>query len=199
MHIIKNRKIISDMNINIIFSHLEKIQKILQEYSIELSNTNYQNNSNSELLARVDKNIKDNIAIINEDIKDNFITESFYKGQISINEVKDENDDKINQKDIITDKYKKSDKDVLIYNKTKLKDIPSTEQNNNITKDNIKQNNSSKKQRQRRDNIYKIIQKGEVNIKDISSKIIGCSEKTILRELQYLLDTHSIVRIGEKR
>lgn len=187
------------MNINIIFSHLEKIQKILQEYSIELSNTNYQNNSNSELLARVDKNIKDNIAIINEDIKDNFITESFYKGQISINEVKDENDDKINQKDIITDKYKKSDKDVLIYNKTKLKDIPSTEQNNNITKDNIKQNNSSKKQRQRRDNIYKIIQKGEVNIKDISSKIIGCSEKTILRELQYLLDTHSIVRIGEKR
>lgn len=199
LHIIKNRKIISDMNINIIFSHLEKIQKILQEYSIELSNTNYQNNSNSELLARVDKNIKDNIAIINEDIKDNFITESFYKGQISINEVKDENDDKINQKDIITDKYKKSDKDVLIYNKTKLKDIPSTEQNNNITKDNIKQNNSSKKQRQRRDNIYKIIQKGEVNIKDISSKIIGCSEKTILRELQYLLDTHSIVRIGEKR
>ena len=199
LHLIKNRKIISDMNIEIIFSHLEKIQKILKEYSTELSKIDYHNNPNSQLLASVDKNIKDNISIINESIKDNIHNDDIYKGQIFINNIKDKSNNTINQKDIITDKYKKSDKDVLIYNNTKIKDIPNTQSDNKIIKDNINQKDFSKKQVQRRDSIYKIIQKGEVNIKDISSKIIGCSEKTILRELQYLLDTNMIVRIGEKR
>lgn len=37
------------------------------------------------------------------------------------------------------------------------------------------------------------------SIKDIASKVIGCSEKTVQRELNSLLEERAIVRIGEKR
>ncbi len=52
----------------------------------------------------------------------------------------------------------------------------------------------------RREQIVSLFVKGrDMSIKDISSKIKGCSEKTIQRELNTLVFDHVIERIGEKR
>lgn len=52
----------------------------------------------------------------------------------------------------------------------------------------------------RRDQILALFVKGvDVSIKDIASRIRGCSEKTIQRELNSLLYDNIIERIGEKR
>ncbi|MDB5260058.1 MAG: seg [Candidatus Nomurabacteria bacterium] len=52
----------------------------------------------------------------------------------------------------------------------------------------------------RRDQILALFIKGvDISIKDISSRIKGCSEKTIQRELNALLEDNVIDRIGEKR
>lgn len=52
----------------------------------------------------------------------------------------------------------------------------------------------------RREQILALFVKGvDVSIKDIASRIRGCSEKTIQRELNSLLSDNVIERIGEKR
>jgi predicted HTH transcriptional regulator len=51
----------------------------------------------------------------------------------------------------------------------------------------------------RRDQVLSLLSKDPISIKDISEKIVGCSEKTIQRELNALVDAHKITRIGEKR
>lgn len=65
---------------------------------------------------------------------------------------------------------------------------------------NKKRYNQRKAKNNRRDEILSFIPKGiDVSIKDISSKIKDCSEKTIQRELNNLVFEKAIVRIGEKR
>ena len=52
----------------------------------------------------------------------------------------------------------------------------------------------------RRDQILNLFVKGvDVSIKDVATRIKGCSEKTIQRELNALVYDNKIVRIGEKR
>lgn len=54
--------------------------------------------------------------------------------------------------------------------------------------------------KERRDAIMKTIRsKGTVTIKDISENITGCSEKTIQRDLQELIQHGVLIREGEKR
>lgn len=51
----------------------------------------------------------------------------------------------------------------------------------------------------RRDQVLGLLSMEPISIKDISEKIVGCSEKTIQRELNALVDAKKITRIGEKR
>jgi DeoR/GlpR family transcriptional regulator of sugar metabolism len=52
----------------------------------------------------------------------------------------------------------------------------------------------------RRSQIISLFTKGtEVSINDISKKIIGCSVKTLQRELNDLVSEGKINRVGEKR
>ncbi len=51
----------------------------------------------------------------------------------------------------------------------------------------------------RRDQVLGLLSIEPISIKDISEKIVGCSEKTIQRELNALVDARKITRIGEKR
>ena len=54
--------------------------------------------------------------------------------------------------------------------------------------------------RSRKDRILDIIKdKGEATIKDISSNVTDCSEKTIQRELIDLIKDNIILRDGERR
>ena len=52
----------------------------------------------------------------------------------------------------------------------------------------------------RQEQVLKVLSPSEeMSIKDIANKVRGCSEKTIQRELNELLEQKRIVRIGEKR
>ncbi len=59
---------------------------------------------------------------------------------------------------------------------------------------------SGEDKKERRDAIMKTIRsKGQVTIRDISKNIRGCSEKTIQRDLQELIQHGVLIREGEKR
>lgn len=86
---------------------------------------------------------------------------------------------------------------------TVIKDTPSvhTVLMNNSTKNNSSLSSSFQMRKQtRREQILALFVKGvDVSIKDIATRIRGCSEKTIQRELNALLYDNLIERIGEKR
>lgn len=67
-----------------------------------------------------------------------------------------------------------------------------TEKLDKADKDNDRQSN-------RRQEILNILSSTPISIKDIAMHIAGCSEKTIQRELNLLLDQRKIKKIGEKR
>jgi len=60
-------------------------------------------------------------------------------------------------------------------------------------------NVSEDRKSSRREQVLSLLSREPISIKDISEKIVGCSEKTIQRELNTLLDERKIQRIGEKR
>lgn len=63
-----------------------------------------------------------------------------------------------------------------------------------------KHNNGHKRKNLRKNAIIEFIKgHNEVNIKDIASNIVGCSEKTIQRELTELIEGGKIKRVGERR
>lgn len=64
----------------------------------------------------------------------------------------------------------------------------------------IKNKKGANRKQNRREQILNVFSRGvEVSINDISRKIVGCSVKTIQRELNNLLAEGSIAKIGEKR
>lgn len=75
----------------------------------------------------------------------------------------------------------------------------------NIKKDkmanhnNVRNVSDDKRQSSRRQEILKTLSRAPVSIKDISMHVLGCSEKTIQRELNALVDDGSVERVGEKR
>jgi alpha-L-fucosidase len=52
---------------------------------------------------------------------------------------------------------------------------------------------------ERKEEVIKSLSYIPVSIKDIAEKVLGCSEKTIQRELNNLVDEKRVNRIGEKR
>jgi predicted HTH transcriptional regulator len=60
-------------------------------------------------------------------------------------------------------------------------------------------NADEKRQSSRRVEILRTLSATPVSIKDISMHVLGCSEKTIQRELNNLVDDGSVERVGEKR
>ncbi len=85
----------------------------------------------------------------------------------------------------------------------KIKDISSVHTNlmEHVKSNNLPLASSFQMRKQsRREQILALFVKGvDVSIKDIASRIRGCSEKTIQRELNALLYDNLIERIGEKR
>jgi hypothetical protein len=68
------------------------------------------------------------------------------------------------------------------------------------TKRHLGQGNKNSEKSERRDMILKIIRKNKNStIKDISTMISGCSEKTIQRELLSLVSENILKKTGEKR
>lgn len=86
-------------------------------------------------------------------------------------------------------------------NALEIKNKESFHQTINRVKDNTSLDTSFQLRKyNRKDQILALFVRGvDINIKDISSRIKGCSEKTIQRELNNLVFEGKINRIGEKR
>lgn len=111
------------------------------------------------------------------------IRESKSKGQLSDNTIKDKNEVK---KQVVQDS-KDTPHSLIMRHATVVKQ-PTISSSFQMRKSS------------RREQILALFVKGvDVSIKDIASRIRGCSEKTIQRELNSLLYDNVIERIGEKR
>ena len=84
-------------------------------------------------------------------------------------------------------------------NATQNVSIKNTEMQNKFSRS-IFQTEGKDRKDKRKDYILKILSTSkEMSIKDVSNQIEGCSEKTVQRELNDLVDLKKIKRIGEKR
>ncbi len=82
----------------------------------------------------------------------------------------------------------------------KHKEILQHHQVHNIRETHTSDTSFQLRKHNRKDQILALFVRGvDINIKDISSRIRGCSEKTIQRELNSLVSEGKINRIGEKR
>jgi predicted HTH transcriptional regulator len=70
---------------------------------------------------------------------------------------------------------------------------------NDFKKTEVGREDNKERQSGRRQEILKALTGQPISIKEISQKVLGCSEKTIQRELNNLLDEKIIRREGEKR
>ncbi len=83
---------------------------------------------------------------------------------------------------------------------TLLSFMKKAETRGEINRINTPKKTEQKPKNDRRDNILKILRKkGEITIKDISTTISGCSEKTLQRELLALVQNGVLKKEGEKR
>jgi len=90
----------------------------------------------------------------------------------------------------------------VTYDKNVLKDGDNlNERNGVVSKPNTKLNSAPKlKQSDRKDIILNILKKdSNLTIKDFSSVIKDCSEKTIQRELTSLVEKGLVLKVGERR
>ncbi|MDQ1281786.1 MAG: hypothetical protein QG630_137 [Patescibacteria group bacterium] len=117
----------------------------------------------------------------------------------------------------INDNYKRQDeiiKDISPFIPNikvfKAKEEPVVKEKNNITvktftqksevKSSVKPRKSENRKQNRREQIISLFTKGvEISIHDISKKVVGCSIKTLQRELNTLVSNKKIDKIGDKR
>ena len=195
--IIKNRKLISQNNIDLIISYLNKCEVQLSEY-LNNNNSFNINNENNNIENNWDIFLKDNFSINN--VSDNSLktlNTSETLSNTTPNIISKTNPDNI--KDIETTSIRQMSNRKINNNQSNTiqdtnKDIYKTQ---SISTDNSKI--SSIINSNRREAIYKVLQTGEVSIKDISKKVKACSEKTILRELLFLIDNNLVSKTGERR
>jgi hypothetical protein len=81
---------------------------------------------------------------------------------------------------------------VLNKNENKITD-KSQDRNENV------RDMSNNRKLSRKEEVLKTLSSVPVSIKDVAEKVLGCSEKTIQRELNALVDSRLAIRIGEKR
>ena len=153
---------------------------------ISLANKNYgMSDMNAELLTRGCLYLKDMIAAIKLP-ETNIIKTDSAEIEKEIESIKDKEIDLISRTSLSEVKKETVDK-LVIKDMIKLQ----TGKTEKIISDDRKSS--------RRDQVLSLLSKDPISIKDISEKIVGCSEKTIQRELNTLVDAKKIVRIGEKR
>ena len=182
-------------NIRDIDLKLEEVEE-LEDFKIIHSphNTDMSKNTNQEE-RREDRNVKDK----NEDSK------SENKIKVSaINNIKDTQ--KTQTKDNAKDSGKKEIKNTKDTQNSEAKKHTDfdfkkldTVLSRNIRDIVTASDSINKRQDSRRNEILRLLSSTPITIKDISEKVLGCSEKTIQRELNSMLDDNVIERVGEKR
>lgn len=207
LNILAQRHIMSKSNVETIVSAIKDIIASLEEI--------YNNNQN--------------LSVINTDIENNTDTDEAYdiikdiiiddSSEVDVNNIKDMLD---RETDIVVNNnlYKRTEKDKTIDNRisssayqnnkiiTELRSIKDSKSSSQPIKDNFKNiknivsENSKDQDRHdsRKTMIMGVLKSGVMmSIKDISDYVPGCSEKTIQRDLNSLLESGLIKKTGEKR
>lgn len=217
----KNTKLISEMNCDIVIEALRGLENILvnQQFNFDKQNItileeDFFFNLSRDIQANnfVNQNTSFDVLTkrsLNKNSLPNFSNNSNFNKTIPSPNYRESLNDNLADKrqNTINDISKKISETKSIPNqkinaKPKLK-IESKTQAVNIKKkvipNKLVKKNSNRKQN-RREQILNVFSPGvEVSINDISKKIIGCSIKTIQREINNLLEEEKIAKIGEKR
>lgn len=194
----RDANLISRMNTEIVIEGLRILENILIKKQFTLSNENLYINDEEELIAILKE--KENVKI-NFNTSFDVLTER--NKNINEEEIKNLKKEKVVAVGTTAPKgqLEESIKDI-VEKVAPIKIAKKEEEKENKIKRNsvIKKPKNQDRKENRREQILSLFTKGtEVSINDISKKIIGCSVKTIQRELNSLLEEKKITRIGEKR
>lgn len=210
--IAKESNLISKMNIEIVIEALRVLENLLAKKQFTLKPENLFINEENYLLTLLED--KENTPVNTNTSYDALTGRSLEESSFSFVEkivkkesafakagARQENDlesikDKISKGQNTDIKDKAIEKEV-VKRTASLKDIPKSTATKINTKKAIQ---NQERKNNRREQILALFTKGtEVSIKDISKKIVGCSVKTIQRELNDLVSESKIEKIGEKR
>lgn len=216
----RNTKLISNMNCEIVIEALRSIEDILvkeqfrfdkqsinileEDLFYNLGRSDIYDNEPADIRTSYDVLSSRNLAIENKVILNqtkknksiNDISNNSKRQTVAINDIKNNINDINPKQSSISKKVNEinstsSNKDIHILKEAKVKPVK---------KLNHRNKKSSLIKESRRDQILNIFARGvEVSINDIAKKVIGCSIKTIQRELNILLEEGKITKIGEKR
>lgn len=216
----RNTKLISNMNCEIVIEALRSIEDILvkeqfrfnkqsinileEDLFYNLGRSDIYDNEPADIRTSYDVLSSRNLAVenkvnLNQSKKNkniNDISNNSKRQTITINDIKNNlNDNNLKQslisKRVVDSNQSSNTKDIHILKETKSKSVKKSTNRNK---------KSSLIKESRRDQILNIFARGvEVSINDIAKKVIGCSIKTIQRELNILLEEGKITKIGEKR
>jgi len=209
LHVAKNTNLISSMNIDIVIEGLRSLELVLIQKQFVLNKEDLfieQENDYQDILSNLNDN---NLKINNEKKLTSFdISESKEKIILSHYHNNDsDNNQSLPVKNTIStikesfNLIKDSEKNIVKDYKRQIINKPLlTIKKEKEIKVNLKKENIDKRKTDRKDQILSIFNKGiEISINDISKKIIGCSTKTLQRELNDLVSESKIKKIGEKR
>ncbi|MEA4910576.1 hypothetical protein SDC9_07939 [bioreactor metagenome] len=199
--IAKESNLISRMNVEIVIEALRVLENLLVKKQFNLRRENLFINEENFLISLLDT--KDEVSINTNTSYDVLTGRNIVEENFS-NQTKTENNKNISIKDKISKGQNLNIKDKTIEKeadktKTVIKD---TFKPSSIKPEPKAKKSAQNKERKnnRREQILALFSKGvEVSIKDISKKIVGCSVKTIQRELNDLVSENKIERIGDKR
>lgn len=209
--ITKESNLISRMNVEIVIEALRILENLLAKKQFNLKPENLFINEESFLLSLLEsrEEISPNTntsydVLTGRNIEENFYTNS--KNIFNSQEKKSKLEKERISEEVVKDKISKGQNTILkdkaiekeaVKATASLKDTPkstATKINNKKAVQNQERKNN------RREQILSLFTKGtEVSIKDISKKIVGCSVKTIQRELNDLVAENKVERIGDKR
>ncbi len=207
LYVARNANLISKMNADIVIEGLRILENILikKQFSFSKENVSIQEDN---LLSgffvgndfESDKNISNTSfdSLTERNVEANNKNKTFSLEKITEVEIK-RIPEKVEEK-----KIEQVNSKTDISKGQSIKDINPKRHNTSEAIKNIVNKNKSPKsinrKANRKDQIISLFIKGvEVSINDISKKVIGCSTKTLQRELNNLVQENKIKRIGDKR
>lgn len=183
---------------------IKKLSLDLVSSSVKLKDINF--NDTKKLIADIEKNSLELMSMLDiasvsglvSKMNGNILKEEFQLFILELNKFYEKFED--NKNSSIGSIFKESLIQNNINNLPKTNLLNSENEQKIISKNGLKNNNGHKRKDLRKNTILDFIKgHNNVSIKDIVPNIVGCSEKTIQRELIQLINEGRILKVGERR